>query len=121
MNFYKVLGLTQEATIEEVRSAYRRLARQHHPDITGHADAIQFREVQLAYKTLSDPESRASYDRTLSTRVPVRIVRTTKPPSYAEPLLPSYRSTGIFVRRSPFAEELFGEIFRLMDQLFSRF
>jgi len=76
MNLYKVLGINRDAKSEDIRSAYRLLARRYHPDISGHQDAARFREVQLAYETLSDPESRERYDLTLQTSIPVRIIPT---------------------------------------------
>jgi curved DNA-binding protein CbpA len=121
MNFYEILGLTQKATIEDIRSAYRRLARQHHPDITGHADAIQFREVRRAYETLCDPVSRADYDRSLQTRIPVRIVSSVKTNRYAEPLIPPRRFAETFTPQSPAEYHSFEEIFSLMERLFFRF
>jgi DnaJ-class molecular chaperone len=121
VNFYKVLGISRDAKPEEIRSAYRLLARRYHPDISGHQDPVRFREVQLAYDTLSDPESRERYDRTLETSIPVRIIPTAKSSRYAEPLIPLHPSAETFARRSPFGEqEPFEEIFRLMGQLFSR-
>ena len=50
------------ATLEEIRSAYRKRAKQYHPDHFGH-DSAAFRNVQEAYDVLSDPANRASYDR----------------------------------------------------------
>jgi DnaJ-class molecular chaperone len=60
MNYYEILGVTKTATADEIKLAYRRLASQHHPDKGG--DKNRFQEIQQAYQTLSDPESRASYD-----------------------------------------------------------
>jgi len=63
-DFYQVLGIGREATLEEVKRAYRRLARQYHPDVNGSPGATdKFREVQEAYEVLSDPEKRRNYDR----------------------------------------------------------
>lgn len=64
-DYYKTLGLQRGASEKEVRSAYRRLARQYHPDVNpSNPDAAQkFREVNEAYEVLSDPEKRARYDR----------------------------------------------------------
>ncbi len=123
-NLYDVLGLKQDATTDEIRRAYRRLARQHHPDITGHSDAVRFREIKLAYETLSDAVSRASYDRTLESRIriPVRILPSRKGAAYAEPLIPPRRAVDSFDRRSPFIEqEAFEEIFHFMEGLLFRF
>ena len=63
-DLYEVLGVSREATQEEIKKAYRRLARQHHPDVNGgDPDAERrFKEIALAYETLSDPEKRRRYD-----------------------------------------------------------
>jgi molecular chaperone DnaJ len=62
-DYYAVLGIGRDASDDEVRSAYRRLARQHHPDVSGDDDAGQrFKEVAEAYEVLSDPERRQRYD-----------------------------------------------------------
>lgn len=62
-NFYKVLGINSSATPEEVRRAYRILARRYHPDLNpGDASAERFKLISQAYETLSDPEKRRNYD-----------------------------------------------------------
>lgn len=65
MDFYVLLGVRREATDSDIRRAYRRLARQYHPDINpgDRAAADRFRHIALAYETLLDPERRRSYDR----------------------------------------------------------
>lgn len=65
MDFYVVLGVRREATDSDIRRAYRRLARQYHPDINpgDRAAAERFRDIALAYETLVDPDRRRSYDR----------------------------------------------------------
>lgn len=64
-DYYKALGLQKKATAQEIRAAYRKLARQHHPDVNpGDKGAeTRFKEVNEAYQVLSDPEKRAKYDR----------------------------------------------------------
>jgi DnaJ-class molecular chaperone len=60
-----VLGLPRDADVEQIRRAYRRLARRYHPDCGG-TDAERFLEVQRAFETLVDREARRRYDRQLS-------------------------------------------------------
>lgn len=61
---YEVLGISRGASEDEIKSAHRRLAREHHPDLNKSDDAAdRFNEIQLAYDVLSDPEKRQRYDR----------------------------------------------------------
>jgi molecular chaperone DnaJ len=61
---YEVLGVGRDATPEEIKAAYRRLARQHHPDVNSEDPNAEetFKEIGQAYAVLSDPDRRARYD-----------------------------------------------------------
>ncbi len=60
---YQVLAVGRDATAEEIKRGWRRLARQWHPDVCREPDAaVQFRRIQEAYEALSDPNKRARYD-----------------------------------------------------------
>src|SRR5512136_161982 len=63
-DLYATLGLVPDATLDDIKKAYRQLARQYHPDAQAvPGTAMLFREIQAAYEVLSDPDQRAAYDR----------------------------------------------------------
>ena len=63
-DYYKILGLARTAAADEVKPAYRKLARKYHPDVSKEPRAEErFKEVQEAYEVLRDPEKRRAYDR----------------------------------------------------------
>ncbi len=64
-DFYQILGVSRAATQDEIKRAFRQLAREHHPDVNQDPKADErFKEINEAYQVLSDPERRAHYDRT---------------------------------------------------------
>ncbi len=69
-NYYATLGLDRQCSADQIRAAYRILAKQHHPDVNPRARAasVRIRELNEAYETLSDPERRRAYDDSLKTR-----------------------------------------------------
>jgi curved DNA-binding protein len=62
-DYYATLGVPRDADLEQIKKAYRKLARKHHPDMSKAPEAeAQFKEAAEAYATLKDPEKRAAYD-----------------------------------------------------------
>jgi len=62
-DYYKVMGVGRDASADDIKRAYRRLARKYHPDVSKEKDAEErFKELGEAYEVLKDPEKRAAYD-----------------------------------------------------------
>lgn len=93
-NYYIILGIPKNSSQEDIRAAYRRLAKEYHPDHYG-KDQTPFQTLQEAYSILSNPKSRKSYDHSLQPKARVSYpVRHTSKGRYAdiniepEPLIP---------------------------------
>lgn len=62
-DYYQILGVKRDVTQDEIKRAYRKLARKYHPDVSKEADAeARFKEIGEAYEALKDPEKRTAYD-----------------------------------------------------------
>lgn len=63
-DYYEILGVSRNASKDEIKSAYRKMARKYHPDVNQDPGAEErFKEISRAYEVLSDPETKARYDR----------------------------------------------------------
>ncbi|MER3460740.1 MAG: molecular chaperone DnaJ, partial [candidate division GAL15 bacterium] len=64
-DYYEILNVPRDASLEEIKAAYRRLAREYHPDVRKDDPQAEerFKEINEAYQVLSDPQKRAEYDR----------------------------------------------------------
>ncbi len=71
-DYYEILNVPRDASLEEIKQAYRRLAREYHPDVRRDDPQAEerFKEINEAYQTLSDPQRRAEYDRRGQVRAP---------------------------------------------------
>lgn len=71
-NYYEILQVAPGATLEEIKTAFRRLARQYHPDLNGNHPIVEakFKQISLAYEVLSDPDQRYEYDQQLNLNCP---------------------------------------------------
>jgi curved DNA-binding protein len=62
-DYYAIMGVARDATADQIKQAYRKLARRYHPDVSKESDAeARFKEIGEAYEVLRDPEKRAAYD-----------------------------------------------------------
>jgi curved DNA-binding protein len=62
-DYYQIMGVTRDASQDDIKRAYRKLARKYHPDVSKEADAeARFKELGEAYEVLKDPKKRAAYD-----------------------------------------------------------
>lgn len=75
-DYYDVLGVSPDAGADEIKRAYRQLARRYHPDISGDDRGTAFLEASRAYEVLNDPKRRKSYDAERRLRIPRESLRT---------------------------------------------
>src|SRR3990167_2652524 len=62
-DYYKMLGLSRDASPDEIKKSYRKLARKYHPDVSNEPNAEEkFKQVKEAYEVLKDPKKRQAYD-----------------------------------------------------------
>lgn len=85
-DYYKLLGVSHTETLEGIQTAYRKLAKQCHPDVVGLQGKEKFQALQEAYEVLSDPSKRKEYDAS----VDQQRVRRKAHSVQAEPLVPSH-------------------------------
>jgi curved DNA-binding protein len=105
-DYYKIMGVARDASADEIKRAYRRLARKYHPDVSKEKDAeAHFKEIGEAYEVLRDPEKRAAYD-ALGTRRPGEEFRP--PPDWRF----DYGDAADAGVHSDFFEQLFGGLGR---------
>lgn len=110
-DYYQILGVSREASEEDIKRAYRKLARKYHPDVSKEANAEErFKEIGEAYEVLKDKEKRAAYDR-LGQYRPGEDFRP--PPDWAEQFSRGFGARGF---GGGFTEEvdlsdLFGDLF----------
>jgi curved DNA-binding protein len=103
-DYYKIMGVGRDASAEDIKRAYRKLARKYHPDVSKESDAEErFKELGEAYEVLRDPEKRAAYD-SLGTRRPGEEFRP--PPGWEFDV--GAGGAGAAGAHSDFFENLFG-------------
>jgi molecular chaperone DnaJ len=112
-DYYLILGISRNESAEGVREAFRELAFRYHPDRAGPGTTGQFQEIAEAFQVLSDPHTRAAYDRRLDFGIeePIRSAPVPRPaprPLSVEPL----SLFGDFHVGFPSAEEIFERLLR---------
>ena len=115
-DYYKILGVERTATADDIKGAYRKLARKYHPDVSKEAGAeARFKEIGEAYEVLQDPEKRAAYDQ-LGTRWRAG-QEFTPPPDWGAgfEFAPGRFSTADAAEFSDFFSSLFGNFARQAD------
>ncbi|MFP4650681.1 MAG: J domain-containing protein [Desulfobacterales bacterium] len=108
-SYHAVLGVSPDASKREVKNAYRRLAKQYHPDHEG-GDTRKFRDIQEAYNVLADSEKRRRYEQSASQeQVRVRVSRPRSSQGGPEPLIPEREPFAAPGRKRPARAKIFSE------------
>jgi curved DNA-binding protein len=106
-DYYETLGLTRNAGADDIKRAYRKLARKYHPDVSKERNAeARFKDVQEAYEVLKDPEKRAAYDQLGRDYRPGQQFRT--PPDWEQRFHPGSQRFSDLNGFSDFFSTLFG-------------
>jgi curved DNA-binding protein CbpA len=126
-DYYSILEISRNESLPGIHRAYRRLAKQHHPDLAGAEGAARFRTIQEAYDVLSNPERKRRYDETLHAhrvKLHTRVEPLVTPSGHvarAEPLVESplgMRRGGGRILRETCRTELY-DFIRLAELLLS--
>ena len=122
-SYFAILGISPKATVDEIRSAYRRLAKEFHPDYYG-GGSERFRDIQEAYSVLGNNQRRREYEQSIR-KVP--ITGAVRPRNYPEPepLIPEERPVDIgeisparsFQSFTPSFDEIFDWLWRNFSDL----
>lgn len=110
-DYYQTLGVARAATQDDIKKAFRKLARKYHPDVSKEADANErMREINEAYTVLSDPEKRSAYDQLGSSYQPGQDFRP--PPDWGSHF--EFSSQGFSPRDAANFSDFFAELFGRM-------
>lgn len=96
-DYYSILGVSPDANEQDIRLAFRRLARIYHPDVAETGDLARMRELNAAYQTLSDPDARREYDlgRGIRRRVSTSSPATASPSAESQTQRPTQARAGL--------------------------
>lgn len=106
--FYDNLGILPKASEQEIKTAYRTLAKQYHPDLNPSPGAeVEFKKINRAYDVLSDPLKRADYDRSLQEESYLKKTQTKAAQTQAEPTKTAQTATGAKPTQAQYIAALF--------------
>ena len=115
-DYYKTMGVDKDATPEQIKRAYRKLARKYHPDVSSDKNADEkFKALGEAYEVLKDPEKKAAYD-TLGDPSQAQQQGFQRPPNWQQNFS---QSSGNSAQFSDFFEDLFGQNSNHFQQQYS--